>query len=106
MHKYVKLKLDLKIDGIKNIVFNTDTFEQKIESTNLISAMAENMGPAYLKYAEKTILVIKELILFKSSREIRANVIECCKYIVLSGADNMQKSLILQQIEGLLTSSL
>jgi hypothetical protein len=26
MHKYVKLKLDLKIDGVKNIVFNTDTF--------------------------------------------------------------------------------
>ncbi len=26
MHKYVKLKLDLKIDGVKNIVLNTDTF--------------------------------------------------------------------------------
>jgi hypothetical protein len=25
-HKFVKLKLDLKIDGVKNIVFNTDTF--------------------------------------------------------------------------------
>jgi hypothetical protein len=46
----VKLKLDLKIDGIKNIVLNTDTFEQKIEATNLLAAMAEHMGPAYLKY--------------------------------------------------------
>ncbi len=106
MHKYVKLKLDLKLDGVKNIVFNTDTFEQKIESTNLISAMAENMGPAYLKYIEKTILIIKELIIFKSSREIRSNIIECCKYIVLAGTDNMQKTLILQQIEGLLNSAL
>jgi hypothetical protein len=30
MHTYVKLKVDLKIDGVKNIVLNTDTFEQKI----------------------------------------------------------------------------
>lgn len=30
MHKFVKLKLDLKIDGVKNIVLNTDTFEQKL----------------------------------------------------------------------------
>jgi hypothetical protein len=29
-HKYVKVKLDLKIDGVKNIVLNTDTFEQKV----------------------------------------------------------------------------
>lgn len=40
MHNYAKLKLDLKIDGIKNIVLNTDTFSQKIEGTNLLSAMA------------------------------------------------------------------
>ena len=40
MHNYAKLKLDLKIDGIKNIVLNTDTFSQKIQATNLISAMA------------------------------------------------------------------
>ena len=30
MHNFVKLKLDLKIDGIKNIVLNTDTFSLKI----------------------------------------------------------------------------
>ena len=48
MHKYVKLKLDLKIDGVKNIVLNTDTFEQKIEGTNLIVAMAENVRVAHL----------------------------------------------------------
>jgi hypothetical protein len=49
-HKYVKVKLDLKIDGIKNIVLNTDTFEQKVEATNLLSAMAENMGGNFMKY--------------------------------------------------------
>ena len=44
--------------------------------------------------------------MFKSSREIRANMIECCKNIVLAGADNMQKFYILQQVEGLLSSAL
>lgn len=39
-HKYVKIKLDLKIDGVKNIVLNTDTFEQKVQASALLSAMA------------------------------------------------------------------
>ena len=59
MHNYAKLKLDLKIDGIKNIVLNTDTFSQKIEGTNLLSAMSENMGQSFLKYADHTIRVIQ-----------------------------------------------
>lgn len=59
MHNYVKVKLDLKIDGVKNIVLNTDTFSQKIEATNLLSAMSEHMGAAFLNYAESTIKIIK-----------------------------------------------
>ena len=68
MHNYAKLKLDLKIDGIKNIVLNTDTFSQKIEATNLLASMSENMGAAFLKYAEPTVIIIKELILIKNSK--------------------------------------
>ena len=68
MHNYTKLKLDLKIDGIKNIVLNTDTFSQKIEATNLLSCMSENMGAAFLKYAQDMIRIIKELILIKNSK--------------------------------------
>jgi len=49
-HRYLKQKLNLKIDAFKKNVFNTDTFVQKLESTNLICDMAENMGPSYLKY--------------------------------------------------------
>lgn len=40
MHNYIKVKLDLKLDGVKNIVLNTDTFSQKIEASNLLSAMS------------------------------------------------------------------
>lgn len=34
------MKIDLKIDGVKNIVMNTDTLTQKIEATNLLVQMA------------------------------------------------------------------
>ena len=82
MHNYAKLKLDLKIDGIKNIVLNTDTFSQKIQATNLISAMSEHMGAAYFKYAEHTVRIIKELILIKNSKEMRGNMVDCCRSLV------------------------
>ena len=106
MHNYAKVKLDLKIDGIKNIVLNTDTFSQKIEGTNLLSAMAENMGPHFLKYAEHMIKIIKELILIKYSKEMRANMVDCCKFLVSSGTSQEQKYAILSQIEGCLDSAL
>lgn len=106
MHNYAKVKLDLKIDGIKNIVLNTDTFSQKIEGTNLLSAMAENMGPHFLKYAEHMIKIIKELILIKYSKEMRGNMVDCCKFLVSSGTNQEQKYAILSQIEGSLDSAL
>jgi hypothetical protein len=58
-HQYVKVKLDLKIDGVKSVVLNTDTFEQKVESTNLLAAMAENMGQHFVKYIEPLLPVVQ-----------------------------------------------
>ena len=49
-HNYAAYKLDMKIDGIKNLVLNTDHLAQKIEATNLMVQMAEDMGPSYGKY--------------------------------------------------------
>ncbi|CAM6005252.1 unnamed protein product [Sphagnum balticum] len=86
MHKFVKLKLDLKIDGIKNLVLNTDTFEQKLEASNLLSCMARSMGTPFLKYRDSMIATIQELILYKSSKDIRSNMIESSKYLVINGA--------------------
>jgi hypothetical protein len=106
MHNFVKLKLDLKLDGVKNIVLNTDTFSQKIEGTNLLSAMAEHMGPAFLKYAEHTVTVIRELILIKNSKEMRANMVDCCKFLVAAGTSPEQKHAILCQIEDPLNKAL
>lgn len=81
-HKYVKVKLDLKLDGIKNIVLNTDTFEQKVQATSLLSAMAEHMGAPFLKYADHMYPLVEELILIKNSKEMRANMVDICKSMV------------------------
>jgi hypothetical protein len=39
-NSYAAYKLDLKIDGVKSLVLNTDHLAQKIEATNLIVQMA------------------------------------------------------------------
>ena len=94
-HKYVKVKLDLKIDGVKNIVLNTDTFEQKVQATALLSAMTEHMGTAFAKYVEYMFPLIEELIILKNSKEMRGNMIDCCKFMVLAGATPEQSHAVL-----------
>lgn len=105
-HNFAKLKVNLKIDGTKHIVLNTDTLEQKIEATNLLSAMSENMGAAYLKYAEHTIAIVKELIMIKHNKQIRGNMIDCCKFMVAAGTTQEQKHALTYQVEGILSSAL
>lgn len=58
-NSYAAYKLDLKIDGVKSLVLNTDHLAQKIEATNLIVQMAEDMGHAFAPFIEKTIPTIK-----------------------------------------------
>jgi hypothetical protein len=106
MHQYVKVKLDLKIDGVKNIVLNTDTFEQKVEATNLLAAMAEHMGEAFVNYVPAVLPVVRDLILIKNSREMRANMVTICQYMVLSGRNAEEKTAILITIHPLLVSAL
>lgn len=68
--------------------------------------MSENMGSAYLKYAESTINIVKELIMIKNSKEIRGNMIDCCKFMVAAGTTQEQKYALTCQVEGLLSSAL
>lgn len=69
MNKMAKVTLNLKLDGgIKNIVLNTDLFEQKIEGSRLMSDMAESMGVGFLKYAEVMLPTVVELLSIKSSK--------------------------------------
>ena len=105
-HKYVKVKLDLKIDGIKNIVLNTDTFDQKVQATALLSAMAENMGMAFGKYIDYMFPLIEELIIIKNSKEMRGNMIDCCKFMVLDGTTPEHSHSILTRTYPLLKKAL
>ncbi len=102
----MKVKLDLKIDGIKNIVLNTDTFEQKVEATNLLSAMAENMGENFMKYAEYMMPLIDELIMIKNSKEMRGNMIDCCKFMVQDGRNMEEKNMMLTRVYPMLKKAL
>lgn len=58
-NNYAAMKLDCKIDGIKNLVLNTDHLAQKIEATNLLVQMAEDMGPSFDKYIEQSLTIVK-----------------------------------------------
>ena len=87
LNQFVKLKLDLKMDGVKNIVLNTDSLEQKLEATVLLACMAEDMGSEFCKYMEQTIPTINSLMSFKNSKEVRMNVIKTAKYM-LQGCTN------------------
>ena len=97
-HKYVKIKLDLKIDGMKNFVLNTDTFEQKLAASRLLSAMTEHMGEAFLPYVERMMGVVEEVIVTKHSKEMRGNMIDCCKFMVLDGRTPEEKAAILVRV--------
>jgi hypothetical protein len=65
---YASYKLDLKVDGVKSLVLNTDHLAQKIEATNLIVQMAEDMKHNFATFIEKTLPTVKELISYKHNK--------------------------------------
>ena len=67
-HSYASYKLDMKVDGVKNLVLNTDNLSQKIEASNLIVQMAEDMKFAFAPFIEKTIPTIRELVSYKHNK--------------------------------------
>lgn len=67
-HNYAAYKFDMKVDGVKSLVLNTDHLAQKIEATNLIVQMAEDMKQAFGPYIEKTLPTLKELISYKHNK--------------------------------------
>ena len=105
-HKYVKVKLDLKIDGVKNIVLNTDTFQLKVEATNLLATLSESLGGNFVKYADHMYPLIEELITIRNSREMRGNMIDCCQYMVQGGRTPEEKNAILTRVFPLLKKAL
>lgn len=96
-HSYASYKLDLKVDGVKNLVLNTDHLAQKIEATNLIVQMSEDMKQAFAPLIEQTLPTIKELISYKHNKEIRNNMIETVKYMIIDCSTPEQKALVVRE---------
>lgn len=83
---------------MKNLALNTDTFEQKLAASRLLSAMSEHMGQNFWKYVDRMMPVIEEVIYIKHSREMRGNMIDCCKFMVLDGRTPQEKALMLSKV--------
>lgn len=105
-HNYAAYKLDMKVDGVKNLVLNTDNLAQKIEASNLLVQMAEDMGQEFARFIERTIPLVRELISYKHNKEIRNNMIETIKYMILDCANNDQKTFIVAETFQALTQEL
>lgn len=98
MNRIIKFKFDMKLEGVKNIILNTDHLTQKIEASFLIACMAEFMGVNFVPYIEKTIPLVAELMVYKHSREIRNNSIETIKFMVLNCPQQEQKLQVLKMV--------
>lgn len=68
--------------------------------------MAENMGTNFVKYIEYMYPLIEELIIIKNSKEMRGNMIDCCKFMVLDGRTPEEKNAILTRVYPLLKKAL
>lgn len=65
---YAAYKLNDKVDGVKNLILNTDHLAEKIEATNLMVQMAEDMGMSFGKYIEQAVPTVRELITYKHNK--------------------------------------
>lgn len=103
--KFIKLKVDLKLNGgVKNLILNTDTLERKIEATNLLVSMAENMGVAFAPFVEKALEPVVTHLSFKHSKHIRHNMEVMVKLLVNCCQTTEQKLFVLKStMPGLLS---
>ena len=81
-NQYVKMKLDFKIDGMKDLVLNTDSMEQKLEAANLLASISEDMGSAFQPFIEQTIPTCNLLLSFKNNKQVRISMIQLIKHMV------------------------
>ena len=103
--KFIKLKVDLKLNGgVKNLILNTDTLERKIEGTNLLVALAENMGPSFGPFVEKSMDAVVNHLSFKHSKHIRHNMQVMVKLMASCCQTTEQKLFVLgRTMPGLLS---
>jgi thiamine phosphate synthase YjbQ (UPF0047 family) len=59
--------------------------------------MAEDMKQSFAPFIEKTIPTVTELISYKHNKEIRSNMIETIKFMLMDCANNEQKSFVVNK---------
>lgn len=64
------------------------------------------MGVAFGKYVDYMFPLIEELIIIKNSKEMRGNMIDCCKFMVLDGSSPEHSHSILARTYPLLKKAL
>lgn len=98
LNKFFNLKYDMGLDGgVKNIILNTDSLEQKLEGANLLVALASNMGMNFAPFIERTLDVVTSHLSFKNSKELRHNMIVMVKLMVSACHNQQQKNFILER---------
>jgi hypothetical protein len=68
--------------------------------------MAEHMGENFFKYVEYMYPLIEELIVLKNSKEMRGNMIDCCKFMIIAGRTRQEKNTIILRFHPLLRKAL
>lgn len=85
------------LDGQKKLSLNTTALETKINSTQVIRALAENLGTTFFPYVEKTYEAMSELFEYKYSRAVRMCAVESCQFLILACEDlELQEQLMSQ----------
>lgn len=82
---------------MKSLVLNTDHLAQKIEATNLIVQMAEDMGSSFGTLIKDTLGTVRELMSYKHNKEIRVNMIETIKHMIKDCAMSEEKVHVVAQ---------
>jgi len=86
------------LEGEKMLSLNTTALETKINSTQVLRHMAENLKTTFFPYVEETYQVISELFEYKYSRAVREASIEACQYLIEACTEDGQKEQLMSQL--------
>lgn len=79
------------LDGQKKLSLNTNALETKINSTQVIRALVENLGTTFFPYVGPTFEALSTLFDYKYSRAVRGVAIECCQFLLLACTELAQQ---------------
>lgn len=78
-------------DGQKKLSLNTTALETKINSTQVVRALAENLGTVFFPYVENSYEALSELFNYKYSKAVRNCAIESCQFFLEACEDRQLK---------------